>query len=283
MWKYALDGKMRSKLREAILAGFSPVALDEILRDNDMFRHNFASGPDFVTRVSSLIDVAHQEGWLVELCGVLAAARAGNQDVSSAIIAIQKSLIDKRETRDIDLQFQSHAGLLSNTNAARSRNQNQAMSDETSWAEFFFSFKGRVSRKSFWLGFLICFIVAALMYTALALLLGPAAFEPDGDGWVPTRLFKNIYWLMGILLYWPIFAVIVKRLHDFGQGKAFAWAFAVLSVIHKIADVTGPEVLAMVTLAIFMTVMVVIGSVRGVSGSNEYGPDPLIGLQKRPA
>ncbi len=72
---------MRAKLREAILAGFNPAALDEILRDNDMFRHNVASGPDFITRVNSLIDVARQEGWLIELCGVLAAERAGNEPV----------------------------------------------------------------------------------------------------------------------------------------------------------------------------------------------------------
>jgi uncharacterized membrane protein YhaH (DUF805 family) len=276
----ALDGKTRSKLREAILAGFNPVGLDEVLRDNDMFRHNIAIGPDFETRVNSLIDVARQEGWLLELCGVLAAARAGNQPVSSAILAVQKWLSDQRQTPVVDPRFREHAEPASQPNAVRFTDEKQTAPEKISWAEFFFSFSGRVSRGSFWLGLLIILVVIASMYTMLALLLGEAAFD---DGGQPTRLFKNIYWLMGIPLYWPIFALIVKRLHDFGQGKALAWLFFVLSVLHKISDVTGPESLAYVTLAVFMTVQVVIGCVRGISGPNEYGPDPLPRFRKLPA
>jgi uncharacterized membrane protein YhaH (DUF805 family) len=283
MRSHARDGRMRAKLREAILAGFNPAALDELLRDNDMFRHNVASGPDFVTRVNSLIDVARQEGWLVELCSVLAAARAGNEPVSSAILAVREWLIDQRETHDADLQFQEDAGLLPKSNAAQRPAPEQAALDEVSWAEFFFSFKGRLSRRSFWLGFLTILIVAASMYGLLALLLGPAAFELKEDAWYPTRLFKNIYWLMGIPLYWPIFALIVKRLHDYGQGRAFAWLFAIMSVLYKISDITGPEVVTMVTLAIFLTVLTMLGCVKGTSGVNEYGPDPSTQLRKRSA
>ena len=274
---------MRAKLREAILAGFNPAALDEILRDNDMFRHNVASGPDFVTRVNSLIDVSRQEGWLVELCGILAAARSGNQPVSSAILEVQRWLIAQRDTPAIDLQFQEDAGLLSKSNAVQLPAQEHAVSGEVSWAEFFFSFKGRVSRRSFWLGFLTILIVALLLLGILALMLGTAAFELKEDVWHPTRLFKNIYWLMGVLLYWPIFALIVKRLHDFGQGRAFAWLFAILSVIYKILDITGPEDARVAALAIFVTVLVMLGCVRGNSGPNEYGPDPRPKLRKRPA
>ena len=93
---HAREGKMRSKLREAILVGFSPTALDQTLRDNDMLRHNVATGPDYGTRVDSLVDVARQEGWLIDLCGVLAAARSGNPAVSSAIVDVQKWFIEQR-------------------------------------------------------------------------------------------------------------------------------------------------------------------------------------------
>ena len=74
------------------------------------------------------------------------------------------------------------------------------MSGKVSWAEFFFSFKGRISRRSFWLGFLTILIVAVLLFGTLAVLLGMAAFEVKEDRLHPTRLFKNIYWLMGVLL-----------------------------------------------------------------------------------
>ena len=102
MLGYAREGKTRSKLREAILAGFDPASLDEVLRDNDMLASNVAIGPDFATRVNSLIDVARQEGWLIELCGVLAEARPDNQRVNSAIVAAQKWLIDHRGSDEVD-------------------------------------------------------------------------------------------------------------------------------------------------------------------------------------
>ena len=105
MLGYAREGKMRSKLREAILAGFNPASLDEVLRDNDMLASNVAIGPDFATRVNSLIDVARQEGWLIELCGALAEARPDNQRVNSAIVAVQTWLMDQRNSDEVDSQF----------------------------------------------------------------------------------------------------------------------------------------------------------------------------------
>ena len=99
-------GKVRSDLREAILAGFDTVSLDQVLSDNDMLRANVAIGPDFASRVNSLIDVARQEGWLIDLCGVLADARVGNERVNSSIAAVQKWLMDQRDNNEVDVQFQ---------------------------------------------------------------------------------------------------------------------------------------------------------------------------------
>ena len=110
---------MRSKLSQAILAGFNPGSLDELLRDSDMLRPNIALGPDFATRVGSLIDVARQEGWLVELCGVLAAARERNPPVHSAIVAVQKWLMEPRETGEIERQFQPPPGLNGDSKSLR--------------------------------------------------------------------------------------------------------------------------------------------------------------------
>ena len=100
------EGRMRAKLREAILAGFNAASLDELLRDHDMLRPNIALGPDFATRVSSLIDVARQEGWLVELCGVLAAARERNAPVHAAIVAVQKWLTERHGAGEVEREFQ---------------------------------------------------------------------------------------------------------------------------------------------------------------------------------
>ena len=97
---YASEGKVRAKLREAILAGFDSAALDQVLRDNDMVRHNVVTGRDFATHVNSLIEVSRQEGWLIELCRVLAAERIGNKAVSSAILTAQKWLIEQNDTNE---------------------------------------------------------------------------------------------------------------------------------------------------------------------------------------
>ena len=106
MLGYAREGKMRFELRQAILAGFNPASLDEVLRDNDMLASNVAIGPDFATRVNSLIDVARQEGWLIELCGALAKARPDNQRVNSAIVAVQEWLKDQHGSDEVDHEFQ---------------------------------------------------------------------------------------------------------------------------------------------------------------------------------
>ena len=81
MPRYTLDGKERSRLREAILAGFDPDSLNSILRDNNRLQHNIALGPDFITRVNSLVDIADQEGWLDDLEKAKAQAKAENKKI----------------------------------------------------------------------------------------------------------------------------------------------------------------------------------------------------------
>ncbi len=100
----AREGRMRAKLREAIVAGFNAASLDEVLRDHDMLRPNIALGPDLATRVNSLIDVARREGWLADLCGVLAAARERNVPVHAAIVAVQKWLME--HASEVEREFQ---------------------------------------------------------------------------------------------------------------------------------------------------------------------------------
>ena len=70
-----------------------------------MFASNVAIGPDFSTRVNSLIDVAHQEGRLIKLCSVLADVRPDNERVSSEIIRVQEWLKDQRNINDINEDF----------------------------------------------------------------------------------------------------------------------------------------------------------------------------------
>jgi hypothetical protein len=98
-----LAGKYRSKLREAIMASFDVAGLDTVLRDNDFPLNNIAIGPDFATRVNSLIDNADREGWLLRLCTILAAERIGNEAVHPVFIEVTEILmppaVDKPDPR----------------------------------------------------------------------------------------------------------------------------------------------------------------------------------------
>ena len=84
----------RSKLRAAILAGFDHDFLDQFLGDNNMLSPDIGTG-SLRKRVDSLIEVARQQGWVIELCDALAAARSRNVPVSSAILAVRQSLMDQ--------------------------------------------------------------------------------------------------------------------------------------------------------------------------------------------
>ena len=59
-----------------------------------MLRPEVETG-SFAKRVDSLIEVARQQGWLIELCDALAAERSRNAAVSSAIQAVRQSLTDQ--------------------------------------------------------------------------------------------------------------------------------------------------------------------------------------------
>ena len=109
---YRREGKMRAKLRAAIFDGFNPASLDQILSDNDRLQPNIAIGPDFGTRVNSLIDVARREGWLIELCGMLATARAGNEAISSKIVAVQKWLIEGGSSNDPEVRNKAYSAAI---------------------------------------------------------------------------------------------------------------------------------------------------------------------------
>ena len=84
----------RSKLRAAILAGFDHDSLDQFLGDNNMLSPDIGTG-SLRKRVDSLIEVARQQGWVIELCDALATARSRNVPVSSAILAVRQSLMDQ--------------------------------------------------------------------------------------------------------------------------------------------------------------------------------------------
>jgi uncharacterized membrane protein YhaH (DUF805 family) len=151
-----------------------------------------------------------------------------------------------------------------------STNSEVARPDEF-WSKFLFSFKGRISRKSYWLGNLGLQSLQVLAFAAVAA-LGKDTNEIEG---------KLIYTLATLTLLWPILALALKRLHDFGQGSAFFWPVATLYILSIGLDISNGMLALTSTIAQF-TVLIVLGCVKGMPGPNEYGDDPLENKNSRP-
>jgi uncharacterized membrane protein YhaH (DUF805 family) len=106
----------------------------------------------------------------------------------------------------------------------------------------FFGFRGRVSRRQFWLHG-----VAALLGLAVLcqVLLGIARVRAGTADLV-----------VNLLLLWPALAVSVKRWHD--RDKSGWW------VLLNLLPVIG-----------WLWALIDNGFLRGTAGPNRYGPDPL--------
>jgi uncharacterized membrane protein YhaH (DUF805 family) len=106
----------------------------------------------------------------------------------------------------------------------------------------FFGLRGRVSRREFWL-----FGVLSLLGLAVVgqLLLGVARVPP-----------RRADLIVNLLLLWPALAVSVKRWHD--RDKPGWW------VLLNLLPVVG-----------WLWAIVDNGFLRGTSGPNRFGDDPL--------
>ena len=109
----------------------------------------------------------------------------------------------------------------------------------------FLSLKGRLNRAFFWYASIVIvaafFIIGFFVQGVLMVLSG--VYDAD----TPVKISAG-------LLVWPMFAVGVKRCHDFNKP----WGLALLGFIPIVN----------VPVGFFMTLL------AGTDGSNRYGPDP---------
>ena len=112
----------------------------------------------------------------------------------------------------------------------------------------FFSFKGRITRKPFWLGLLAVGIVGLVLVTVSAILAMSA-----GEGSVPVG--SVIVGLLTLLLFYPVLAIYAKRWHDH--------------------DCTGWKALTMIQPIGGLWDLIEVAFYRGTAGPNRFGPDPL--------
>jgi uncharacterized membrane protein YhaH (DUF805 family) len=136
------------------------------------------------------------------------------------------------------------------------------------WLQLLFGFSGRINRAKYWLTLVIYFVALFALYVLFSLFF---SFPTDVLG-----LFL-ILSVPFIPITISAIAVAIKRLHDRDKSGWWLLVFYVLpGVIGNIGPYTGLDfVFQLASLALSIWVLVELGFLRGTSGRNRYGPDPL--------
>lgn len=154
------------------------------------------------------------------------------------------------------------------------------------------SFKGRINRKPWWLATIAAGLAASIITAIIEIIArssGQTAIDPVTNQVEPTGIFGVLVGIVGLVNMWIAFALGAKRLHDRDRtGWWLIWQFlilvlAVILVVVAVAvrqeqgavwyALAGAAGLAAFVISVWLFVQ--IGFLRGTSGPNRFGPDPL--------
>jgi uncharacterized membrane protein YhaH (DUF805 family) len=133
--------------------------------------------------------------------------------------------------------------------------------------ELFTSFHGRISRKSWWIGYVILMVLG----WGGQLLINPGLFTTA----VPQPDWAATIWAFFLLI--PFTAIMVKRFNDGDWPNWLGYAIALIFVLLNIASHFGgaTKLMFYIVVGIGGFLFIVNGFLRGTRGPNRYGPDPL--------
>lgn len=144
----------------------------------------------------------------------------------------------------------------------------------------FFSFRGRASRKQYWLTVLsVC--GALLLLTLAAPLMNFAGPILGLFVLVPLMIASAVFAL------WSNLAVSARRLHD--RGKSGWWIvpyWVIPAAINVFSEQMGGDVKLVagtLSLLIYIAILVELGVLRGTAGPNAYGDSPAAAPPPLPA
>jgi uncharacterized membrane protein YhaH (DUF805 family) len=159
----------------------------------------------------------------------------------------------------------------------------------------FTSMEGRIGRQSWWIGAIILIVVGFILNWVLGMVLGvsynfdPAVImTPEGQaalvgvaqkaGWVSL--------IVSLVLAYPYIALGVKRRHDKDNNGMDAIVFVGFTIVWSILQGLGLTaggmamvggIVGVVFLVYAIYMLVVLGFLKGTTGPNQYGADPLGG------
>ncbi len=175
---------------------------------------------------------------------------------------------------------------------------------------------GRISRKTWWLASLAMVVGVVILEFIVAAVLGvslspnmAALTDPSTDATAlaaqmgdSMRKSAWISLVFMVILFVPIMALGLKRRHDRNSGGRDLIIYLVLTVILLLVQALGIGSTTMavgaaqfptpgpiftglsIILGIYgIYLLVVMGFLKGTTGANQYGPDPLLGGAAQPA
>lgn len=158
------------------------------------------------------------------------------------------------------------------------------------------SFRGRIGRKVFWLGYVLPLFVASIVAGVIDAALGPA---PTGDAMPMDATQVGVVGsIVSLLSIWPSLAGGIKRLHDRDRSGWWIGGFYLLAAIVVAVTLgsmmatmamrshaeSAPLVIAisvgggLLLIGYGLWLLVETGFLRGTPGPNRFGPDPLGGI-----
>ena len=140
------------------------------------------------------------------------------------------------------------------------------LDDRKQLRDLLFNFDGRITRKEYWLAWLVLGIISImllLMFVIFSLL---------------PYLAICLMFIAAILMLNASIAIGCKRLHDRGKSGWWLLLFYVgPGVLEAIGKLTGSiaTVFDLASSALFVWAIIELGCLRGTAGPNKYGPDPF--------
>lgn len=148
-----------------------------------------------------------------------------------------------------------------------------------SWPQILFSFRGRIARRQFLLGMIFTVVVFLALFVAIDLAikstLQDSATKSGDVAKLLPRLDDRLGAILDISLWWPTWALTSKRLHDLGLGWTVLLVFICLDIIATVLGLRGEQVTSDYINVFAFGLMFMLGAVKGMAGTNKYGPDPL--------
>jgi uncharacterized membrane protein YhaH (DUF805 family) len=140
----------------------------------------------------------------------------------------------------------------------------------------FTSFDGRINRAKWWAGVVILAVINIVISLIVFQLFGLSFFG------------RLLSFLVALALFYPTYAVCAKRFQDREKdGKMALYGLAALLVVSLLQalGLTGtpdePNAIAwicsVVSIGVSLWFLIELGILKGTTGSNRYGPDPLAG------